>query len=323
MMTTLQLGADHKPVELIIDTGSHAFWINRADCGNDNNGLAKDCELAQKDRYLGYLDGTASGKLAHTDVLFEESGIVSKNHPMIVIKEKTELMTYGIIGMADGFMEETNFLTKLKENEVISKKAFGIFKDESVFELILGGVDRSLVKENAREIKLPILNSGSFFINIERANIGETQIVDKDTETLIDSGNTLISIPGYLSDLVMEALKNRGMNCEQIEEQNKRFNILGCYYEKETTPSFVDMTFTIQGVTFTIPGEQLISTCTNEMEEPTSAYENDDDDKVGCFLNIEFYKQGSHFTLGKAFINHVYTTFDLEANEITFIQNPK
>jgi hypothetical protein len=318
MMTRLEMGADRQEVQVILDSGSSATWINRYDCGNDPIGLLGDCRLASQPQSLGYLDGVISGKIAHTSVWLNAGSVESKNHDVVVIDQKTKLMTYGIVGLSKGYDNEPTFLGILKSNKLIPEEAFAIYCKDDMFELILGGVDRSLVKPNAKEAIVPISSEEAFFITVDSALVGDTFVSSTPTMALIDSGNTLISFPGYLARPVLAALTQRGIECILVQEQNPMFNILGCSIED--TASFPDFSFKINGVQFIIPGNFL----TNQCEESGfgTGYAYDDEPQArACYMKIEFFMAENYFTLGKAFLQKIYTTFNLDKKTLTFVQN--
>jgi hypothetical protein len=88
--------------------------------------------------------------------------------------------------------------------------------------------------------------------------IGGEKIADYAT-TLLDTGNTLISMPLAYKSRVFTGLKNKGLECEAYQEANKDFYQVGCKVKKlEDIP---DMTVDLNGVIFQIAGTDLIDSC--------------------------------------------------------------
>lgn len=317
MMTTLYMGKDKKPIDLIIDSGSSATWINYDDCGKDVNGLAGDCERATTPNSLYYLDGEIHGKVAKTSVWLNNNTAESKNHDVTVIFQKSELMSYGIVGMARSSTKEKSFLQTLKENKVIAKKAFAIFSRGEDSLLVLGGVDHSLIEKDATEATTKLLVQNEFFFQIEGVKFGDDIVSLEFTKALADSGNTLISFPWYLTNPVIGTLKKQGIDCYLLQESNTMFSELTCKMSADQV--FPDLHFVIAKKTFTVPGHHLKSDC---YDNPNGFFYDDVDSNLkDCLIMIEFFANGNYFTLGKTFLQKVYTTFDLDENAITFVQN--
>lgn len=315
MMTELKLGSDRHAVDLIIDTGSTALWINREDCGDDPIGLLGDCRIASNPRTLSYLDGTIEGKEAKTSIWLEKESRVSPNHDIVVIDKKSSLMNYGIIGLARAELEETSYMKGLKLNGIIAEEAFAIYRSGDRYELILGGVDRSLVKPNAIETVAQMINPDAYYINVDGAMIEDSLVTSRSTNALIDSGNTLISFPGFYSNDFIRIMSAKGINCMLIDEQNAMFKVLAC--QLDPNAKFPDISFTINGVKLTIPGSVLVGEC---VDIPVGNL-YDDRSVFACYIKIEFFMRADYFTLGKTFLEKVYTTFNLDKQTITFIQN--
>ena len=317
MMTSIHFGNDKKSIDLIVDSGSSNLWINRDDCGNDDTGLKGDCDAATTPKSLYYLDGEIHGKMAKTSVWLNNGQIESRDHHVTIITKKSELMNYGILGMARGYDAEPTFLMTLKDNGVIEKQAFAIYTDNEKSTLVLGGVDQSLVQAGAAEVTVPLINKDSFYFKIEGARFGDEIISMEFTNALADSGNTLISFPAYLSNTVVNTLSKLGLECFLLKESNPLFHELVCKMTDEQL--FPDLHFVIKDTLFTVTGDHLKSTC----YQTNGGFFYDDyvSEIKECLIKIEFFGNGNYFTLGKAFLQKVYTTFNLDDQTITFAQN--
>ena len=317
MMVTVHLGNDKKPVDIVIDTGSSAMWIDENDCGSDQNGLFGDCSSGTEPNTLAYLDGEVNGVYARTSVWLDNDKIESVNHQFTVAHTKTKLMTFGIIGMARGYNRAETFLGTLKKNGLIDIQAFAIYTEGDKNVLVLGGVDQSLIKPGSNEVTVDLIRQNEFFFTLEGSKIGGEVVSMEFSETLVDSGNTLISFPGYLSNTIVGILAKKSIECYWLQESNPMFSQLVCKMTQEQV--FPDVEFVIKEKTFTVPGDHMKGKCFDTI----GGYFYDDygSDLQECLIKIEFNTSGKYFTLGKTFIHKVYTTFNLDENTITFAQN--
>jgi len=321
MLTKLHMGEDQTQVELIIDSGSSVLWIPKEDCGsNHETGLAHDCDQAADPKSLYYLDGDIHGRRGQTTVWVNHKNARSPGHTFVVIDRKSELMNLGILGLSKGWESTPTFLETLETNKLIEDRAFSLYRDTDKYELILGGVDRTKVSENHVEATSDIVSTDSFMFKFQGARFGDLTFITEHSQALVDSGNTLICFPMKYSPSIMDYLSAKGFNCYLEQEANPMFHEIICHMNGRNRSEFPHLTFTIEEKEFTITGEHLIELC-QENVQGYNPFSEDSTYQEDCLIRIEFQNRSSYLTLGKAFIERVYTTFDLETNKITFIQN--
>jgi len=300
----LKLGKEGKEVEFMIDTGSAWMWVLTEDC---ETVLKEDC-YNKKDRVTySYLDGTVQGNVISTSVHIDDK--VSNGHNMILVDTRTRLMSHRILGLTHTHDSRyPNFLETLKSNGLIDEIAFGVYQNPSnhKFELIVGGVDDSLVDINL--VAKLIVNSDSMYsIMIYKVEFGGFALNGGNPySSIIDTGNTLISLPMSWSDDFAKSLNSQGIKCKLYLESNSDFYQLGCMIlDKSKFPSLI---VTLAGKKITVPGHLLIDDCNTGISTFGSG--------EMCLMNIEFQQSGYEVILGKAFISNTYTTFFPDKRQI-------
>jgi len=320
-MATLPLGDDKIMSELIIDSGSSVMWIPKEECGpNHDSGLARDCDVAQEKQSLHYLDGSIHGRKTKTTVWISHSQIKSPNHHLAVIDERSRLMKKGILGLAKGYEQDQTFLDTLKANGLIHSRSFSLFSHNGASSLILGGIDYSKISKNHLKAVASLTSDSAFRFTLQSARVGKLNFMGEDKNALLDSGNTLISFPMSASRSFIGYLQEEKLDCYLEVEANPQFSEIVCNLSNEDKERFPDLGLTIEGKEFVVPGAYLIEIC----EKNPNAFDpfaKPHQLKVACLIKIEFQTGYAFTTIGKAFIEKVYTTFDLEKGTISLIQN--
>lgn len=116
--------------------------------------------------------------------------------------------------------------------------------------------------------------------------------VDVNTNALLDTGNTLISIPMKYKDKIMKMFERRGLNCEAYKEQNEDFYQVGC--KENNIEDFPDFEVQFDNTIFVVEAAKLVDRCTREYFFFG---------KFSCLLTIEFQRAGEEIILGKEDVN--------------------
>ena len=314
MLTNLSMGADKKKVTVAIDTGSPWIYIMDYDCG-DSGALKADCEKASVPGTYSYLDGSVTGRIGTISLWLNGDTIESIGHSFLVAEEYTDIMKTGLVGLSKGYGSEKTFLSTLKNNGLINEVSFSISSFNDKLELILGGIDRSKIKAGAKEVTAGLLADSAYIIKVQSITLNNHRL-STTIDALLDSGNTLIALPDTMADDVIEYLESVDISCYLEPEVNPSFKYLVCALAPEQT--FPDLTFVIGGVPFVSYGDDLISGC---VQEEYDFFYSTDEVKLTCDLNIEFHVGGRRATIGKAFIERNYLTFNLDKKEVTLVQN--
>lgn len=166
--------------------------------------------------------------------------------------------------------------------------------------MIVGGIEEDLVKDQAIA-KIPLPNPSMYEVTLEDFKVNGVVIVDKKLKmrTLLDTGNTLISLPMKYKDAFIGALKMKApkAQCELNIESNEDFYQLGCRIKSKELP---DVQISLGGVTFEIKGKDLIDQCST-----LSGLGFLNFFKMNCLLNIEFQQggYGGQVILGKILVD--------------------
>lgn len=140
---------------------------------------------------------------------------------------------------------------------------------------------------NEKVAKLEMLDHTMYIVDLQSFKFfGEE--VDIDMRALLDTGNTLISIPMKYKDKIMKIFERKGLNCEAYREANADFYQIGCKENK--IEDFPDFEVQLGGVMFKIEGSKLVDRCTREYFFFG---------KFSCLLTLEFQSEGQEIILGK------------------------
>jgi hypothetical protein len=157
--------------------------------------------------------------------------------------------------------------------------------------------------------KIKILSEDMYDVRMEKMTMAGVVLSGPHT-ALLDSGNTLISIPAANKSALFEGFYKAGIKCKAKVEDNRDFFQIGCNVpSKDKIP---DIQVMIEGVTFTVKGKDLIDKCSSNGFIFTSSYD--------CMLNIEIQNNASYVILGKSFLASTYSTFFLDRREIWLSQ---
>ena len=314
LLTNLSMGAGKQKVKVAIDTGSPWIYIMDYDCG-DSGALKFECDRADVPGTYSYLDGSVVGRIGTISLWLNNDSIESIGHSFLVAEEYTDIMKTGLVGLSKGYGSEKTFLSTLKKNGLIHEISFSISSYDDKLELILGGIDRSKIKAGAKQVTAGMLSDGAYHVRVQSVSIGSHRL-SSDITALLDSGNTLIALPDTMTDDFIAYLESIDISCYVEPEVNPSFQSLVCALGPEQ--DFPDLVFQIGGVPFVAYGGDLIAGC---VEEEYDFFYSTDDVKLTCDISIEFHIGGRGVTIGKAFIEKNYLTFNLDRKEVTIVQN--
>jgi hypothetical protein len=314
LLTNLSMGPDKQKVTVAIDTGSPWIYIMDYDCG-DSGALKLECDRANIPGTYSYLDGSVVGRKGSINLWVNDDSIESVGHDFLVADQYTDIMKTGLVGLSKGYGGEKTFLNTLLSNGIINQMSFSISSFGDKLELILGGIDRSKVQAGAKEVTIGLLSDSSYHVRVQSISIGSRKLSQGIT-ALLDSGNTLIALPDSMSSDVIDYLQSQDISCYLEREENPSFKFLVCALAPEQ--NFPDLVFEIGGQTFTSYGDDLISGC---VKEDYDFFYSTDDYRLTCEMNIEFHIGARGATIGKAFIEKNYLTFNLDQKEVTIVQN--
>ena len=325
IVVKLPLGANKQMTEFILDTGSYQLWIKRNNCGAANGGdsLATDCSNAKTPISLFYADGAAHGYSGRTSIWLQGGSVSSSNHLFSVIDSTSFEIKYGILGLAKGNLSPQDaFLPTLKRNQLIQEEAFAIAKRSDGLYLVLGGVDPSWANDQATQVTVPIKSEIAYYIDVDKVTFGSETIIGGTTPALIDSGNSLLSFPWGLKDILVSVFKTSGLDCQIRQETNRNYYQLHCQLEKGQTPQVSDLSITLGGKIFKIPFRDLMirGDFCREVIPAFADFDSDGPGKELCPMKIEFESGSAKMIIGQVFLEQNYVTFNLEKRTITFIQ---
>ena len=329
LLLTLPFGEDKVPLKIAIDTGSQALWIKKEECGNGTlpGSLALDCQNAKKPSQLGYLDGGLTGRLGYTTVWFGGGKIASRHHQFTVAEKIDPILKYQLMGLSGSFDGGPTLLSQLKEQKIIADESFSIYQyPNKTLNLILGGIDESLVKPGSIRVTTPIKDKVAYYIDVDKVTFGSETIITATTQSLMDSGNSLLSFPRAAKNKVFSQLQKYGLSCFLRNENNPQFDQVFCdFSEPFTTENGPEIVYYIGGQPFSLTFDSLVMKDDRFCRQVVPAFGSDDiSHPTRCPVRLEFTNSMSNqLILGKAFIEQKYLTFNRGANLITFIEDPK
>ena len=137
-----------------------------------------------------------------------------------------------------------------------------------------------------------------YIVDYDSFEFNGITISDGPGLALLDTGNTLISIPTRYKDAILKSLKqNKGLKCTPITEANENYSQVQCEGTAEHMPDFG---VTLQGIHFKVLGKDIIDQCTSLFGLFFRK----------CMINIEFENDGYQIILGKLFVSALsYSVF--------------
>ncbi|GMG20580.1 unnamed protein product [Ambrosiozyma monospora] len=320
----LEVGSNHTPVAVAVDTGSTDFWIPNsiaADFTTDTCSQygcfdGSDSTTLSTENYpysSEYTDqSTSEGIYVQDNIYFE--GLELKNVTFGLSYNSTNL--FGIMGLgpyegssafttSNGSEIVKTFPMVLKENGLIDKVAYSLaLSDDSSASILFGGVDHGRYTGdlaivpivNPYKKYLPLYSDGAPFMPITLNSLGvynaeedvEVQLVEGSFYTILDSGASYSLFP--------EEILNTISNNLNITFTDNDFPNVQC-------SQFFDyhLTFNFQGYEITVPFSKFLST--------------DDEESDSCIVLMQ-KASAPGIILGISFYSSVYVVFDMESKVI-------
>ena len=317
IMAVLHLGTGKTPIHVGLDSGSsHLYVIND---GIGYEGFAEDFQEADRPGTLNYLDGSVRGRYGSTSVWVSGENVQSKNHEFLAVDSYDSLMKTNLLGLAKGFDGYDNIFEKFKKNGLIDEVCFSITPVQGGLKLIVGGLDEALISPTSIRADVRLDSpDGGFWFSVDSAYFGEDLLFEGGVKSILDTGNTFISLPESCREKVLNRLSDEGHKCFTIDEDNPSFTYLICQEHYKPLPDF---RFVIQGKSFLVKSKDLKIQCLEYMWENFAYKDFSDPSKRYCEYKLEFQYESEYLTLGKAFIQLNYITFYQDRQQVTIIQN--
>lgn len=115
-------------------------------------------------------------------------------------------------------------------------------------------MDEDLIHDE-QVAKIRVVSDDMYTVVMHGMGFGGEKIADYAT-ALLDTGNTLISIPNVYRARVFKAFSEAGIKCEAYQEANADFLQVGC--ELKSLDQIPELTVDLNGVIFKIKGTDLV-----------------------------------------------------------------
>jgi hypothetical protein len=308
----VSIGSPPQSFQVIFDTGSSNLWVPKVGC--------KHCGLpfiGNKSKYdhqtsssyiedgaefnIMYGSGSVSGFFSKDSVTIADD-IIIEGQRFAEIEDAGGLGVAYSLGKFDGILglgftsisidgAPTVFENAIKQNKV-DQPVFSFFLgDNAPGELTFGGYDSSKFKGDLKYVKL---DAATYWqITMDKISAGDFEKTSDDKITaIVDSGTSLLAGPKKDIAKIAAAV-------------GAKPNIIGEYtIDCKTLDDIPDVTFTIGGVDYTIPGKKTIiqaqGTC------------------LFAFMGIDFPPPGPQWILGDVFMREYYTVFNYNDKTIGF-----
>lgn len=308
----VSIGSPPQSFQVIFDTGSSNLWVPKVGC--------KHCGLpfiGKKSKYdhqtsssyiedgaefnIMYGSGSVSGFFSKDSVTIADD-IIIEGQRFAEIEDAGGLGVAYSLGKFDGILglgftsisidgAPTVFENAIKQNKV-DQPVFSFFLgDNAPGELTFGGYDSSKFEGDLTYVKL---DAATYWqITMDKISAGDFEKTSDDKITaIVDSGTSLLAGPKKDIAKIAAAV-------------GAKPNIVGEYtIDCKTLDDIPDVTFTIGGVDYTIPGKKTViqaqGTC------------------LFAFMGIDFPPPGPQWILGDVFMREYYTVFNYNDKTIGF-----
>lgn len=310
--TTIEVGS--QDFRVTFDTGSSDIWLPSIDCTTCGSSVINvkskfDEHASDTFKRLGndynIGDGLVTGEYVSDTVSLVETFTI-KNQTFALIDDATGMSKAYAASTFDGVLGlalNTNVLQNAREQGVVEKKVFALnLSGEDGGKVTFGEYDYS---KHVDWVKLS-MGSDLWQIEIDGINMGAFKATK--AEAIVDSGSALIIGPA--SDV-----------SEIAEEVGATKSLVGNYIiDCENIGNIPDLTFTIDGNEYTVPGSKLViqssGVCLLAIESHAD---------VNSGVKRKGGKKGknkktgdekkNHWVLGEVFMSVYYTVFDAESKQ--------
>jgi len=308
------------PVQFIVDTGSSVSWISRGLCEKREE-LRSICAQADngEDGYAEYIDGRVEGKWTKLSLYFSEQNIESINHHILIVNSTNPSLPQALIGLSKSSNpSHPTLLDTLLSNSIIPSLQYSLFKvSPGHYNLNIGSSTYPARIDNKPSIDIPSVDGMLVMVDVEGIRVGNSSVIGKVRRGVIDSGNSLLSIPGEYSLSLLNSLKIQGLDCSFSPlPYSNRFSVLACNTQTVTIvlPS---VSVLISSTVFTIPGSALIDKCVLSLLGDMFT----DNSEYTCTTRIEIEEGGDRIRLGRPFMEAVDVGVEMEGMKIKLGQN--
>ncbi|GAA5824372.1 hypothetical protein JCM11251_000393 [Rhodosporidiobolus azoricus] len=305
----VQIGTPAVTYKIDFDTGSADLWVPSVQCTSaacnphvkyDPSKSSTSANIADKKLSITYGDGSSTRGSVYSDTV-TIAGLTASSQVFGAANSLTSDFQDdpydGLMGMAYSSISTigTNplFQTLLAENKVANGQ-FSFLLAETGSELYLGGMNSALYA--AGSTKWYPVASQSYWLLATTANVGNTAISSVGAfNSIVDTGTSVIVAPSAAAAAFWAAVPNSGVYGS------------GYYTYPCASPPDLSFSFGSDGQKWAISGESL----------NLGRVSSGSDRCVGAIMGADI-GLGSTWILGAAFLENVYSTFDLTTNSVGF-----
>eukprot|EP00587_Corethron_hystrix_P000793 CAMPEP_0113309584 /NCGR_PEP_ID=MMETSP0010_2-20120614/7569_1 /TAXON_ID=216773 ORGANISM="Corethron hystrix, Strain 308" /NCGR_SAMPLE_ID=MMETSP0010_2 /ASSEMBLY_ACC=CAM_ASM_000155 /LENGTH=554 /DNA_ID=CAMNT_0000164865 /DNA_START=258 /DNA_END=1925 /DNA_ORIENTATION=+ /assembly_acc=CAM_ASM_000155 len=305
----VSIGKPGKDFKVVFDTGSSNLWVPQKGCthcgipiiGKKEKYDPKESSTNEEDGAkfdITYGSGSVSGTFALETI--DLGGLEVKGQRFGMISDAgglgvgyTMAKFDGILGL--GFTSisidgATTVFENAIDQSVVPEPIFAFYLgDEEDGELTFGGYDESKFVDDLHWVDL--MSATYWEIELDGVSVGaDDGAIQAQTSGIVDSGTSLITGP---KDLITKLAENVGAKA----------NIVGEYTVNCDDESLPDITFTIDGVDYTLSAKEYV------IESGGMC--------LFAFMGLDI-PSGPAWILGDVFMRKYYTVFDYKQEKVGF-----
>lgn len=228
-------GGTLKELEFAIDTGSSWIWTFKELCFQSNWLVKKFlCGSRVRGYSYSYLDGTIDGQVYKTNFYLGQQQKL-RGVEILVIDGPANLVNTPLLGLLSRSDDHLVFVQQLIKNKIIKENKFSI-------DLVRFGYENDSLVEKRNNFKITfgslkyktrlightdILQPLGYSVLVERVRVNGYKLSNK-IRAVIDSGNTLLALPAYMKEYILNLLNERENACHGEKEQNLNFEFIRC-----------------------------------------------------------------------------------------------
>jgi hypothetical protein len=316
---SVSIGNPPQTFQVIFDTGSSNLWVPKigcTHCGNPFFGKKSKYNHETSSSYVGdgadfdimYGSGAVSGYFSQDDILLADDIVVSGQR-FAEVQDAGGLGLAYALGKFDGILglgftsisvdgATTVFENAINQNKVDQPVFSFYLGDNAPGELTFGGYDSSKFEGDLQYVPLDAATYWQITLDsIEAGSYHKDASVDRPITAIIDSGTSLMTGPKAEINALAEAV-------------GAKPNIMGEYtVDCATVNDIPDVTFTIGGNKYTIPGPSTVIQASSIC--------------LFAFMGMDFPAGGPQWILGDVFMREYYTVFNYADKTIGFAKAKK
>eukprot|EP01083_Nonionella_stella_P007890 22699_1 len=299
------IGTPKQEFELLLDTGSSDFWLVESgatvtgECPHSYNESASSTSrrMSNDTVTVKYMKGSVAGCKAEEVFHLGDATVKDQGFLQVNSVEDMDLTNMaGIWGMGFPGLASDHFETlidNLFTQKQISERKFSF--DLNSNRLIIGEPDKSLMKHSV--VSVPILkinNTFAFWMTpLSSVAVGGRELCEHCGAAVIDSGTTLIGVPGMVWRSLVDKATSGRSDCGENPATP------GIYTCRSTTSAGLNaVSFSISGEEFRFEPEDYVMTIKLE------------DGGLGLLLSFMNIGQGAIWIMGLPWLRKIYTVFD-------------